>query len=142
MSSRSLIASTSAMSGPAPRAGCNGGPMVMPIGICRPARMVGLRPFVHTRWLPHSVTGISGTPAERAIRVAPDLNSLRQKLRLIVASGKTPTNSPARSRDVLLPGHVEPQIQSTKQAQRDTGHTAVGPICHRLTLAVQLRGQQ
>ncbi|SHW01488.1 Uncharacterised protein [Mycobacteroides abscessus subsp. abscessus] len=37
-----------------------------------------------------------GTPASWAIRAAPVLNSLSSKLRLMVASGYTPTISPLR----------------------------------------------
>ena len=48
------------------------------------------------RWVPQSTTGISGTPARAAIRIAPVLSSLISKLREIVASGKIPTSSPRR----------------------------------------------
>ena len=50
------------------------------------------------RWAPHTMCGTIGTPAAIAIRAAPDLNSLISKLRLIVASGYTPTSSPSLSR--------------------------------------------
>jgi hypothetical protein len=40
--------------------------------------------------------GMIGTSASTAMRAAPDLNSLISKLRLIVASGYTPTSSPRR----------------------------------------------
>ena len=43
------------------------------------------------------IVGSSGTPASAAIRAAPALNSLSSKDRLMVASGNTPTISPARS---------------------------------------------
>ena len=46
-------------------------------------------------WLPQIATGISGTSASAAIRVAPLLISLISKDREIVASGKIPTISPA-----------------------------------------------
>ena len=51
--------------------------------------------LVISRWVPHSATGISGTPASAAIRAAPDLSSLTSKEREIVASGKIPTTSPS-----------------------------------------------
>ena len=52
--------------------------------------------LVIIRWVPHSTTGTSGTPASAAIRTAPDLSSLSSIAREIVASGKIPTHSPAR----------------------------------------------
>ena len=51
--------------------------------------------LVISRWVPHSATGIRGTPAWAAILVAPDFSSLTSKEREIVASGKIPTTSPA-----------------------------------------------
>ena len=51
--------------------------------------------FVYIRCVPQRITGTTGTFAEAASRVAPLLNSFSSKLRLIVASGKTPTTSPA-----------------------------------------------
>jgi len=52
--------------------------------------------LVSIRWVPHSTTGTSGTPAAAAIRTAPVLNSLSPIAREIVASGKMPTASPER----------------------------------------------
>ena len=52
--------------------------------------------LVIIRWVPHRITGTSGTPASAAIRTAPVLNSLSSIAREIVASGKIPTASPAR----------------------------------------------
>ena len=52
-------------------------------------------PLVQIRCAPQTITGTIGTPASTAIRAAPDLNSLISKLRLIVASGYTPTSSPS-----------------------------------------------
>ena len=51
--------------------------------------------LVQMRWAPQTMCGMIGTSAAMAIRAAPDLNSLSSKLRLIVASGYTPTSSPA-----------------------------------------------
>ncbi len=50
------------------------------------------KPFVHTRCEPQITIGTMGVPDSRAMRAAPDLNSLSSKLRLIVASGNTPTS--------------------------------------------------
>ena len=47
---------------------------------------------------PQTISGTIGTCASSAIRAAPVLNSFSSKLRLMVASGYTPTISPARSR--------------------------------------------
>jgi 1-acyl-sn-glycerol-3-phosphate acyltransferase len=55
------------------------------------------RPLVHSRWVPQRAIGSSGTPASAAIRAAPVLNFFRVNERLMVASGKTPTTSPAFS---------------------------------------------
>ena len=60
----------------------------------RPSRFG--RPLVQTRCEPQMMVGSSGTPASAAIRAAPALKSLSSKDRLMVASGKTPTISPAR----------------------------------------------
>ncbi len=54
-------------------------------------------PLLNSRCPPHTTTGTRGTPASIAIRAAPVLKSLSTKARLMVASGKTPTTSPARS---------------------------------------------
>ena len=54
-----------------------------------------------------------GTSASIAIRAAPDLNSLSSKLRLIVASGYTPTNSPARSARTAASKDAAPLARST-----------------------------
>lgn len=55
------------------------------------------RPFVQTRWVPQSAIGISGTPASWASRAAPVLKPLSVNDWEMVASGKTPMISPARS---------------------------------------------
>ena len=60
----------------------------------RPSRLG--RPLVQTRCEPQMTVGSSGTPASAAIRAAPALKSLSSKDRLMVASGNTPTISPAR----------------------------------------------
>jgi len=52
--------------------------------------------LVYILCVPHRITGTTGTLAEAASLVAPLLNSFSSKLRLMVASGKTPTTSPAR----------------------------------------------
>ena len=54
-------------------------------------------PLVQIRWAPQTTCGMIGTSAAMAILAAPDLNSLISKLRLIVASGYTPTSSPSLS---------------------------------------------
>ena len=51
--------------------------------------------LVIIRWVPHMITGTSGTPASAAIRTAPVLNSLSSRAREMVASGKMPTASPS-----------------------------------------------
>ena len=53
--------------------------------------------LVHIRCTPQMIIGKIGTAASRAIRTAPVLNSFNSKLRLMVASGYTPTNSPVRN---------------------------------------------
>lgn len=55
------------------------------------------RSLVQIRCAPQTICGTIGTPASIAIRAAPVLNSLISKLRLMVASGYTPTSSPAFS---------------------------------------------
>ena len=57
--------------------------------------------------------GIRGTPAACAIRIAPGLNSLSSKLRLMVASGNTPTSSPAFSAASASRNAAEPAARST-----------------------------
>ncbi len=80
--------------GSAPGSGVNGSPTT--ILMWWPRLRSRLRPLVSTRWLPHTMTGRSGTSASMAIRAAPLLNSLSSKLWEMVASGKTPTSSPRR----------------------------------------------
>ena len=53
--------------------------------------------FVHARCAPQTISGMIGACASSAIRAAPVLNSFSSKLRLMVASGYTPTISPSRS---------------------------------------------
>ena len=91
---------------------CTGSPTSMRIGT--PGRTMFLgSPLVHTRWDPQMVTGRIGTPASAAIRTAPDLNPLISKLRLIVASGNTPTSSPARRRLTASSNEPRPAVRST-----------------------------
>lgn len=73
-----------------------GGPTQTLIGIFLRPIALGWS-LVQMRCAPHTISGMIGTPASSAIRTAPVLNSLSSKLRLIVASGYTPTSSPARS---------------------------------------------
>ncbi len=73
-----------------------GSPTLRVIGVLvRPSRLGW--PLVQTRWEPQIAMGISGTSADCAIRTAPLLKSLSSNAREMVASGKTPTISPALS---------------------------------------------
>jgi hypothetical protein len=54
-----------------------------------------------------------GTPASIAIRAAPALRSLTVKLRLMVASGKTPTTSPSFSARTAASKAAAPALRST-----------------------------
>ncbi len=69
--------------------------------------------FVHTRCDPQIVVGRMGTDASLAIRTVPDLNSLSSKDREIVASGNTPTISPARSASTAARNDAAPACRST-----------------------------
>ncbi len=69
--------------------------------------------FVIIRWVPHTTTGTSGTPASAAIRTAPVLNSLSCIAREIVASGKIPTASPARRYSTAVSYDATPAPRST-----------------------------
>ena len=91
---RSLSSAVTA-TGSAPGAGVNGAPTTMRSGV--PRVRSRLRPLVMILWLPQTTVGSRGTPASRAIRAAPVLKSLSSKDVEMVASGKTPTISPARS---------------------------------------------
>ncbi len=71
-------------------------PTRMVIGVWLRRKLRG-RPLVHSRWVPHSAIGISGTPASCASRAAPDLKLFKVKDCEMVASGNTPTISPARN---------------------------------------------
>ena len=66
-----------------------------------------------------------GTPASSAMRAAPDLNSLISKLRLIVASGYTPTNSPALSISQAWSNDAAPLPRSTGMWRR---LRMIGPV--------------
>ena len=71
-----------------------GSPTLSVIGmLVRPSRLGWS--LVHTRCDPQIAIGISGTSAACAIRMAPLLKSLSSKAREMVASGNTPTISPA-----------------------------------------------
>ena len=70
-------------------------------------------PFVHTRCAPQITTGMTGTCASYAMRAAPDLKSLISKLRLIVASGYTPTSAPRRSLATAAWNESVPAVRST-----------------------------
>src|SRR3954453_11277149 len=83
-------------SGTASGATAMGSPTLMRIGTLVRPRRLGW-PLVHTRCEPQRTTGRIGTPASTAIRAAPVLNSLSSNDREIVASGNTPTISPALS---------------------------------------------
>ena len=69
--------------------------------------------LVQMRWAPHTMCGTIGTPAAIAIRAAPDLNPLISKLRLMVASGYTPTSSPSLSRSQASWKDAAPFARST-----------------------------
>ena len=62
--------------------------------------------------------GMIGTSAAIAIRAAPDLNSLISKLRLMVASGYTPTSSPSLSRWQASANEDAPLSRSTGMCRR------------------------
>src|SRR5699024_7150614 len=89
-----------------------GAPVWMRIGRPVRPRCLGC-PFVHTRCEPQITTGTMGTPASSAIRAAPVLNSLSSKLRLMVASGNTPTSSPARRYPTASAYEPPPLARST-----------------------------
>lgn len=72
------------------------------------------RPLVHNRCVPHSAIGTTGTPASAAIRTAPDLMSFTVNDRLIVASGNTPTTSPAFRRSTASRYEARPAPRSTE----------------------------
>ena len=70
--------------------------------------------FVKIRWLPQTIVGIIGVSDPIANRTAPVFNSLISKLRLIVASGKIPTISPARKYRRAATKELEPLDRSTE----------------------------
>src|SRR5262249_5357623 len=74
-------------SGLSARVGHIGSPTITETGTWRVR--LRLRPFVHSRCVPHSAIGTSGTPAAAAILGAPLLICLTVNDWLIVASGKT-----------------------------------------------------
>ena len=82
-------------------------------GIRAAGRMCLGRFLVHTRWAPQIVVGSTGTPATCAIFTAPGLNSLSSNERDIVASGNTPTISPARSARMAAANASPPLCRST-----------------------------
>ena len=59
--------------------------------------------------------GMSGTSASAAIRTAPDFSSLMRKLWEMVASGKMPTSSPARSASTAVRIEAAPDSRSTSR---------------------------
>ena len=89
-----------------------GSPTSMMIGTLGRRSFLG-SPLVHTRWEPQMVTVMIGTPAASAIRTAPDLKPLISKLRLMVASGNTPTSSPALRRSTASSNDALPAVRST-----------------------------
>ena len=99
-------------SGLSPGAYSTGGPTLIVIGVWRRASLRGC-PLVHNRWVPQMLTGTIGTPVASAIRAAPDLSSLTSKDWLIVASGKTPTTSPALSAANASSKAPAPALRST-----------------------------
>ena len=62
---------------------------------------------------PKTHMGMSGTSAVAAMRTAPDLISLTSIERLIVASGKMPTSSPARRYATAVSSDWAPCSRST-----------------------------
>ncbi|SHW67698.1 Uncharacterised protein [Mycobacteroides abscessus subsp. abscessus] len=82
------------------------------------------------RCTPQTITGMIGTCASSAIRATPVLNSLSSKLRLIVASGYTPTSSPARSRSTATGYASPPELRSTGMSPaRLTRKLPIGTCC-------------
>ena len=69
--------------------------------------------LVIIRWVPHSTTGTSGTPAAAAIRTAPVLSALISMAREMVASGKMPTTSPRRRSSRATASEDSPSARST-----------------------------
>src|ERR1700694_3979266 len=74
------------------RVGAIGSPTATEIGTFGRHMFLGY-PLVQIRCAPRTMCGTIGTSAAIAMRAAPDLKSLISKLRLIVASGETPTSS-------------------------------------------------
>src|SRR4051812_7476650 len=62
-----------------------------------PVRHEGLRPLNITRCIPHSPTGVTGTPLCCASRAVPDFPTIGSRSSEIVPSGKTVTHSPRPS---------------------------------------------
>ena len=96
----------------------------MEIGTFGRASFLGC-PLVQIRCAPHTMCGTIGTWAAIAMRAAPDLNSLISKLRLIVASGYTPTSSPARSAWTACSNEAAPLSRSTSMWRR---LRMIGPV--------------
>ena len=62
-----------------------------------PVRHAGLRPLNRIRCVPHSPTGVTGTPLAWARRAVPDFPAIGSRSSEIVPSGNTVTHSPRRS---------------------------------------------
>ena len=73
----------------------------------------GLTPFVYMRCPPHTIVGITGTPAPIAKRTAPDLSPLISKLVEIVPSGNMPIIYPSLSERKAATKEADPLLRST-----------------------------
>ena len=74
---------------------------------------LGFTPLVYTRWPPHTIVGITGTPAPIANRTAPDFKPLISKLVEIVPSGNMPIISPDLSARKAATNDADPLLRST-----------------------------